>query len=316
MYLENAMVPKKDIWKYVIGSLLIVFGAFIGQIPLVVVALGKSFSEGKGIPTTEEGLLGTLSSNLTLFLALLSFAFAMFTIYLVVKHLHKQSFLSLTTARKKVDWGRIFFSFSLWGFFMICSTILMYYLSPESFKVQFKLESFLILAAIVILLIPIQTSTEEYIFRGYLMQGFGSLAQNKWFPLLMTSLIFGGLHIANPEVRELGYIVMMYYIATGFFLGIITLMDDGIELALGFHAANNLFAALLVTSDWSALKTEAILKDISKPSAGFEVLVPIVVIFPLFLFIFGKKYQWSNWKQKLTGKIHVTLNHIKSNDYD
>jgi hypothetical protein len=33
--------------------------------------------------------------------------------------------------------------------------------------------------------------------------------------------------------------MFVYYIGTGLFLGI-TLMDEGMELALGFHAANNL----------------------------------------------------------------------------
>ena len=96
---------------------------------------------------------------------------------------------------------------------------------------------------------------------------------------------------------------MIYYIGTGLFLGILTLMDEGMELALGFHAANNLIAALLITSDWSAFQTESILKDNSEPSAGFEILVPVFIIFPILLFIFSKKYGWTNWKEKLTGKI-------------
>jgi hypothetical protein len=33
--------------------------------------------------------------------------------------------------------------------------------------------------------------------------------------------------------------MFVYYIGTGLFLGILTLMDE-MELALGFHAANNL----------------------------------------------------------------------------
>ena len=43
----------------------------------------------------------------------------------------------------------------------------------------------------------------------------------------------------NPEVEKLGYLILVYYIGSGLFLGIITLMDEGIELALGFHFANN-----------------------------------------------------------------------------
>jgi membrane protease YdiL (CAAX protease family) len=154
-------------------------------------------------------------------------------------------------------------------------------------------------------LIPIQTSTEEYIFRGYLMQGFANLFHNKWAPLLMTSLIFGLLHWFNPEVGKMGNSIMIFYIGTGLFLGVITLMDDGMELALGFHAANNLIGALLVTSNWTAFQTNSILKDVSEPTLGFDVILPVVLIYPILLLIFGRKYKWNNWKEKLTGNIKI-----------
>jgi len=113
------------------------------------------------------------------------------------------------------------------------------------------------------------------------------------------------MHIANPEVEKLGPIIMVYYIGTGLFLGMITLMDDGLELALGFHAANNLFTALLVTADWTAFQTDSILKDMSNPKTmGLgEIFVPVFVIFPILFFILSKKYKWTNWKDKLTGDV-------------
>lgn len=303
MFLENAVTPENKFWKYIVGSVIVIAASFIGQIPFMIAIAFKSFSSGKPFPTDEKSLLSFLNPNLSLFLLMLSFAFAFLAIYLVIKYLHKQTFLSVTTSRNKMDWKRFFFSFSIWGIFTIASTVIMYCVNPEGFEINFKPIPFAILAVIAIILIPIQTSTEEYIFRGYLMQGFANLAKNKWFPLVMTSVIFGTMHIANPEVQKLGYIIMIYYIGTGLFLGILTLMDEGMELALGFHAANNLIAALLITSDWSAFQTESILKDNSEPSAGFEILVPVFIIFPILLFIFSKKYGWTNWKEKLTGKI-------------
>jgi hypothetical protein len=60
------------------------------------------------------------------------------------------------------------------------------------------------------------------------------------------------------------------------------------ELALGFHAANNLVGALLVTSDWSAFQTHSIFKDISEPEAGFDVILPVMIIYPILLFILRK----------------------------
>lgn len=302
MFIEQGISKDNPFWKYIIGSLIIIMAAFIGQLPLLFVILGKAL-DGGGIPTTNEEMLQYLEPNLSLFLIMISFVFAIGGVYLAVKYLHKQTFLSVTTSRPKVDWNRILFSFSIWALFTVITTFAYVYFEPENFVWNFKPTQFAILFVIAVVLIPFQTSTEEYIFRGYLMQGFGNLAKNKWFPLVMTSVIFGGMHIANPEVSKLGYIIMIYYIGTGLFLGIITLMDDGMELALGFHAANNLVSALLISSDWSALQTHSLYKDVSDPSAGFDVLLPIFIIFPIILLIFSKKYKWTDWKEKLTGKI-------------
>ncbi len=84
-----------------------------------------------------------------------------------------------------------------------------------------------------------------------------------------------------------------------------TLMDEGMELALGWHAANNMVAALLVTADWTALQTHSLLKDISNPESMplGEVLIPVLVFFPAILIIFANKYGWTDWQGKLLGKI-------------
>jgi membrane protease YdiL (CAAX protease family) len=303
MFIEQGLKSENKFWKYIVGSLIIIFASFLGQLPLLIALLYETFENGKPYPTSNEAIMRFFEPNFTLFLIMISFVFIMFGIILVIRYLHHQTVLSVTTSRAKVDWNRIVFSFLMLSAITIVSTLLFYYYSPSDFVINFKPVPFAILAVIGIFLIPIQTSSEEYIFRGYLMQGFANLAKNKWFPLLMTSLIFGGMHWFNPEVTKIGPIVLVYYIGTGLFLGIITLMDEGMELALGFHAANNLIGALLITSDWSAFQTHSIFKDISDPSAGLDVILPVVIIYPILLFIFSKKYNWTNWKEKLTGKI-------------
>ncbi len=303
MFLEQGVKPKNKFWKYIIGSVIIIAATTFGQIPLYIAILYETKVNGKPEPVTQVDIMNMFDSNFTLVLALLSFVFALFCLFEVVKNLHSQTVLSVTTARKKIDWNRIFFSFTIWAAFTIVSILVFYYLNPNSFIINFKPIPFAILVVVGAILIPIQTSTEEYVFRGYLMQGFANLARNRWFPLLMTSLIFGGLHFFNPEVAKMGNIVMVFYIGTGLFLGIVTLMDEGMELALGFHAANNLISALLITSDWSAFQTHSILKDTSDPNPISDILIPIFVIYPILLYIFSVKYEWTNWKEKLTGKI-------------
>lgn len=298
--------------KYLLGFFIIALFYAIGQFPLAIALIVKSFTSGKAIPTREPEIMKFFSPNVTLFLMLLIFVFTMLGIIIVVKYIHKMRLIDIITSREKVDWKRIFFAFVVWGLFSLCSTLIVYYSSPENFVLNFKPIPFLILVLISITMLPIQTSAEEFIFRGYLMQGFGLLAKNRWFPLIVTSALFGIMHIMNPEVEKMGPIIMVYYIGTGLFLGIITLMDDGMELSLGFHAANNIATALLVTSEWSALQTESVFKDVSAPSVSYEILIPVVVVFPLLLIIFSKKYNWSNWKEKLTGKI-IVVQQIENN---
>ncbi|MBP6180790.1 CPBP family intramembrane glutamic endopeptidase [Flavobacterium sp.] len=314
MFIEQGVKSENKFWKYILGSVIIIGASFLGQVPLLLALLYETFVNGKKYPSYNEDVTTFFEPNLTLFLILSSFVFAMIGIYLAIKYIHNQTILSITTSRSKVDWSRVLFSFSVWSIFTILSTLAFYFSNPSDFVINFKPIPFVILVIIGTLLIPIQTSTEEYIFRGYLMQGFANLAKNKWFPLIMTSIIFGTMHISNPEVSKIGNIVLVYYIGTGLLLGIITLMDEGIELAIGFHAANNLVSALLVTSDWSAFQTHSIFKDISQPSAGLDVILPVVIIYPILLFIFSKKYSWTNWKEKLTGKIEepTSYNNLKS----
>ena len=126
-------------------------------------------------------------------------------IFVWVRFVHKQPLVALTTSRKKVDWGRVFFGFSLIFFVSAGLSVLSYYMAPDSFVVQFEAVPFLILALISFILIPFQTSYEEYFFRGYMMQGIGVLARNRWLPLILTSVLFGGMHFPeSPKWKNWG----------------------------------------------------------------------------------------------------------------
>ncbi|WP_442844709.1 CPBP family intramembrane glutamic endopeptidase [Leeuwenhoekiella sp. H156] len=302
MFIAQAYRAQNGFWRYLIGSLIIFIASGIGQIPLLVaifIKKGPELMQGMD----ESDIFSTLNKNLTFFLILISFVFALGGILFVVKFLHQQKFKDMVTTRSKFDWGRAWFAFGLVTIFTVVTTLLTYYFAPEDIALTFDPVPFAILVVIAVLFVPIQTSVEEFVFRGYLMQGFGILAKNRWFPLVMTSVIFGGMHYFNPEIDAMGDIVMVIYIGTGFLLGIMTLMDEGTELALGFHAGNNLIAALLITADWTAFQTDSIFKDISDPRADFTDILPVFIIYPIFLGILAYKYKWTGWKEKLFGPV-------------
>lgn len=309
MYISQALKSLHEWWRYLVGILIVLIGVGIFSIPHMIAISIKSFNGEVDMERLAQNdvayILGLFEPNLNLVFMLLPFLGGLILLFITVKFIHKQSLISLTTSRKSIDWSRIWFSFFLWGIVSSIMIGLGYLIEPENFEINFKLVPFLILVVIAILLIPIQTSFEEYLFRGYLMQGIGVITKYRWIPLLITSLVFGLMHISNPEVDKLGPVVMIYYIGTGLFLGVMTLMDEGMELALGFHAANNLFTALLVTADWTAFQTHSVLKDLSDPqNAGLtDIIIPVFVIFPILLYVFSKKYNWTSWRDRLIGSV-------------
>ena len=297
MFLEGIDSKINPFIKYVKGLLIIIFFHFFGQIPLSLYLIFNKFNLGN--LENQSEIFSLLPPNLGLFLILIPFLTTLPAIWYVVVKLHNQSFKRIVTSRKKIDFEKITFAFLLWGLISAIMVLSDYFINPHDYELNFKPLSFLILFLIAAFMIPIQTSVEELIFRGYLMQAFGILFKNRWIPLIFTAGIFGILHLWNPEIDKLGTELIWYYIGTGLFLGIITLMDDGIELALGFHAANNLVTAILVTASWTAFQTESILIDNSEPSLGNELFITLLIIYPILTIIFAKKYQWKNWKKQL-----------------
>ena len=297
MFIEQARTPNNSFFTYIIGTLILVFVIVFGQLPL-----GQAlFNYAKGPIDTSDpvALLNTLPSNLRLILQLLPFVVGLLGLAFIARFLHQQSFPKLITSREKIDSNRIKYAFVVWSGFTLLFMGISVLLDPASYEWNFQWDTFLPLLFLGGLLIPIQTSFEEILFRGYLLQGFGVLMKNRWVPWLLTSILFGSLHFANPEVEEMGYGLMVYYIGTGLFLGLITLMDDGLELALGFHAANNLIGALVMSSSWTAFQTEALFVFHGKPSLWIETFLSLFICYPVLFFLFRKKYQWDAITKKI-----------------
>tara|TARA_B100001113_G_scaffold189773_1_gene155439 strand:- start:602 stop:1510 length:909 start_codon:yes stop_codon:yes gene_type:complete len=302
MFLDRLTYRKKAFGYYLLGSFIIIVFNQIGTIPLI-------FSIPDNITIDPESnpmdILKLIPSNLRFFLLMIPSLITLPGIWLVVVKLHELSFKTILTKRKKIDYNRIIFSFLVWGAIVTSFFIIGYFMTPENYVYNFKLKEFLILSVIAILLVPVQTTVEELVFRGYLMQGFGGLFNSRLLALFFTSVIFGLLHLSNPEVAALGNLILIQYLGYGFALGIMTLMDDGLELAIGSHAANNLVIVLLVTSSWTVVETESIFRDITDPEmiTPAYLLVPLI-IFPIILYVFARKYSWKDWYGKLVSRIN------------
>lgn len=302
--------PETSNWPAQLLTVILVILAYIlvGQLPLLLhmSSLGLLSADAE---FDTHSLAVAIGFNTFLIYLILPFVFAFITLLLCVRFLLKKPVLSIFTTRKKLDFKRFFVGFGTWGIVLTLFLIVGIY-SSNQLSWNFKPELFFPLLLIALVLIPIQTTCEEVLFRGYLFQLIGARFRKGFIPVLFTGILFGLVHGANPEVAKIGNVLLLFYISTGLFMGIIALMDDGLELSMGYHAANNLFAALIVTNDWQAFTTDALFIDHSAPAFGFDSWLTILVLQPLLLLLFAKIYKWKNWKNRLFSEEKSLSNRI------
>ena len=302
MYIEQVRNSTNSFWLYIIGVFILGVVIIIGNIPFGILILAEAGVDATQLTLAEQ--MKVLPSNTTLFLLLLPFALVFGAILLITKLLHKLKLRELITSRSKVDWKRVRFGFGTVALSFIAMLVVGYFIDPESVQWNFKPKLFALLVLISVIMVPLQTSAEELFFRGYLMQGLGRIFPMRLLPFVITSTLFGLLHFTNPEVDKLGDIILITYLSTGFFLGAITLIDEGLELALGFHAGNNLFLSLFLTSDWTVFQTDSLFINMSEPNVAAYIIGPLIMYSVLFL-VYAKKYKWKNYATHLVGSSKV-----------
>ena len=295
-FLENILGKNNVYWKYIITIISTFLAAnIIGAIPLVIVVFVQSFKTGNELSSEmwqslDFSAIG-ISENLSLLLMMIPFIVGLVTAILLIKHLHQRSFSETVNGTKKVRWNRVFMGFCVWFTLMLLYLAIHYIVEPENFTIQFNIRTFIPLIFITFIFIPLQTMFEELLFRGYLAQGIGAWTKNRWLVVFIPAILFGLMHILNTEVSTYGFWeAMPQYILFGLIFGFFSVLDDGIELAMGMHAANNIFACVFITFDASSLKTPALFYQ-QTVNIHIETAV-LLALGLLAMFFFAKRYKW------------------------
>ncbi len=223
-----------------------------------------------GIVNTPAGaneMLGEFMGKSKLVYAsmLLTFPPLVFGLWVTLKAIHKRGFKTLMTAHTKFRWGRVLFSMLVFWVVAGSLTIIAHIMGFNEVVGVFDPSRFWGYALISLLLIPLQSATEEIILRGYLNQGLAKYIKNPWIVFTLTSALFMSLHLGNPEAAEGAangnlIITMSSYFIFGMFACLLTYIDGGLESAIGVHAANNLYASIMLGYDNSALPTPTVFK--------------------------------------------------------
>lgn len=140
--------------------------------------------------------------------------------------------------------------------------------------VEVDIAGFALIAVLVVLLVPLQSAAEEYVFRGFIMQTLGAWVRNPWFGIVVSTVIFTLGH-SQYEVWGLLSVGVM-----GLGFAVVVWRTGGLEAGIAFHVVNNVVAVLLLASgvlgtttmssegsDWTAPLVQAVF------TVGFVVWV-------------------------------------------
>ena len=275
-YLNNALSWKNSSIRFCLSLTITVLFFILGTLP------------GKYIITNNDHLI--------LVFMLIPFATGMLSLLFSVNRIHRIGIkdLFVHSSVSHINLQKILFGFVLWFMIQTILEFIMFMKYPDNYEFGVvSVVSWLELLLIGLLLIPIQTSFEELFIRSYIMQQLFVYLRNPWISLGLTSILFATLHFGNPETSHYGIIVMLgYYLLAGFLMGAISLIDKGLELALGMHAANNIYAACFVSYKNAAFSTTTLI-NVDELNVYYSIsLFTFGAV--IFLIICAVRYHWFN----------------------
>ncbi|AFJ64308.1 conserved hypothetical protein YyaK [Bacillus velezensis YAU B9601-Y2] len=262
------------------GSILTVFYMF----------LTSAFNPSLTINWDEGALSDPLAD---IYLQHIVYFIAIPGIWIAVRFIMKRRFLSIISPNQSLNWKRIFFGFGTYVVLMFVAGLIDFTIHPDRFMLQeFHASRFLLLLAAAVLLVPIQTSAEEFLFRGFLLQFAGKLTANAVVLTVIIGGLFGALHFGNPEMENGALWAGIGYVTIGMIWTFITIKTGSLEMSLGGHAANNMFLFIFLTEDHSVYG--GIPSIFTTAAGGYEIYdcistLVINIIFAWLAFRFVKK---------------------------
>ena len=297
LFLSNARQGLNRWWRWVLGVIviLVIWGG-VGSIPLVTACEYINNSGISQFTCTDFQIYGD-SAVPGYLLTNYSFIIGIVGVWITVRLIHRKSLTQVITGRITFDYNRVLYAIGAGLLINVVLLVLdiMFIQSEMEFRAPnpWEYTTFFLFA---IVFTCYQAGFEEVLFRGYLIQGMSLIAQNRIFLVTISSCLFALVHSLNPEPYEYGFApYLTSLLLFGLFMSFLTLVDGGVELAVGYHAVNNLWVALIANTEVTALPSPSLFV-VPGENLGLFPEVPVQAIALVALVaILNQKYKWFSW---------------------
>ena len=291
---KNKKKLPNFIWAIILSLIFMYGGSLMGSLATVPLFLAL-----RNIP-----LFFNNKDLLSLLITLFSFAFISLLVFFRVTVIEKRSFSSI--GFNKNNWLKKYSLGFLIGLAMMSIIVLILfpfgYITVEKNPIQPVGISAIASVLVILFGWIIQGATEEIVTRGWLLNVL-STKYNIGVGLLISSTLFGLMHLTNPNVN---YIAVINIILVGLFYGLYVIKTNDLWAVCGMHSAwnfaqGNIFGFKVSGLDVSVgslidlnlVGSDFVTGGIFGPEAGITATFILLASIGILLFI-DKKIYFSN----------------------
>ncbi|TGQ74675.1 MAG: CPBP family intramembrane metalloprotease [Mesorhizobium sp.] len=199
-----------------------------------------------GAPPAGGVMQGFLASPIGILSALTSFAGIWIGLWIAMRWVHREKLSALLGASRRVSRSGFIKGLVAVLVTSLVSEILLYLLQPEIARGTISLSSWLLFLIPIVALTLLQTSSEEVLFRGYLLRGLAYRFKSPFIWALLPGLLFTSLHWSNTSAA-INACVLASIAAFALLLTLVVYATGNLGAALGAHLGNNLTGFLLIS---------------------------------------------------------------------
>lgn len=209
---------------------------------------------------------------------------------LIIKYLHYKRIKTVFTANSRFDIKKTIVAFLVYFFVSAAFVFVDYIKTPKDFVWAYTPE-FLPALLFGFIFITLLVVAEELYYRGYVFQFTGLGTGNKWIAIGVSTLFFVTAHLGNLKHASPALIVANFTIM-GLAWSLPILFSNGLEISIGFHLANDIFAIHILNSPNDAFPApslwvtpESAIETSSVVGFGALLLVSLII-----MYIYQKRY--------------------------
>ncbi|MER8577133.1 CPBP family intramembrane metalloprotease [Mesorhizobium sp. M1423] len=183
--------------------------------------------------------------------ALASFAGIWLGLWAAMRWIHREKLTALIGVSRRISWSGFLKGLAAVLITSLLSEILLYGLQPDIARGTIGLSSWLLFLIPIAALTFLQTSSEEMLFRGYLLRGLASRFQNPFIWALLPGLLFTSLHWSPGSSAAINACVLASIAAFALLLTLLVYATGNLGAGFGAHLGNNLTGFLLISHQQS-----------------------------------------------------------------